>query len=108
MDHHNIQALERRLLDERRHRQQLESQLNNEKKLRKQVEDKLSVRPECSDSCKMKKMHIENENNKLRRELKLMEESKQNMEKQNRLYEQEVSVYNILNHFYMTHHFQLL
>lgn len=95
MDHHNIQALERRLLDERRHRQQLESQLNNEKKMRKQLEEKLSVRPECSDACKMKKMHIENENNKLRREYKMIEESKQNVEKQNRLYEQEVSFFQV-------------
>lgn len=48
------------------------------------------MKSECTDNCKLKKMHIENENNKLRREYKLMEESKHNMEKQNRIYEQEV------------------
>lgn len=93
VDQHNYQEMERRLMDERRHRQQLESQLNNEKRMRKQLEEKLAMKSsECTDNCKMKKMHIENENNKLRREYKLMEESKQNMEKQNRIYEQEVSI----------------
>lgn len=87
-------------MDERRHRQQLESQLNNEKRMRKQLEEKLAMKSsECTDNCKMKKMHIENENNKLRREYKLMEESKQNMEKQNRIYEQEVSIWEPKNSF---------
>lgn len=45
----------------------------------------------CPESCKMKKMHLEGENNKLRRELMLMDDAKNNMEKQNRMYEQEVS-----------------
>ena len=46
----------------------------------------------CPDSCKMKKMHLESENNKLRREYMLLDEVKNNLEKQNRLYEQEVSL----------------
>lgn len=40
----------------------------------------------------MKKMQLEGENNKLRRELNLNEETKQNLEKQNRMYEHEVRV----------------
>lgn len=39
----------------------------------------------------MKKMQLEGENNKLRRELNLMEETKQNLEKQNRMFDHEVS-----------------
>lgn len=46
----------------------------------------------CPESCKMKKMQLEGENNKLRRELNLTEETKQNLEKQNRMYEHEVRV----------------
>jgi hypothetical protein len=45
----------------------------------------------CPDSCKMKKLHLENENGKLRRELMLLDEAKCNVEKQNRYFEQEVS-----------------
>lgn len=44
----------------------------------------------CSETCKMKKMQLEGENNKMRRELMLIEETKQNLEKQNRIYEHEV------------------
>lgn len=40
----------------------------------------------------MKKMHLESENNKLRRDLMLLDEAKNNLEQQNRLYEQEVSL----------------
>lgn len=76
---------------ERRNRQYFESQLNQEKKLRKQADDKANI-ARCSETCKMKKMQQESENNKLRRELNLMEETKQNLEKQNRMYEHEVSV----------------
>jgi hypothetical protein len=46
----------------------------------------------CPDSCKMKKLHLENENGKLRRELMLLDEAKCNIEKQNRYFEQEVSI----------------
>lgn len=45
----------------------------------------------CSDGCKIKKMQLEGENNKMKRELNLIEETKQNLEKQNRMYEHEVS-----------------
>lgn len=76
---------------ERRNRQYFESQLNQEKKLRKQADDKANI-ARCSETCKMKKMQQESENNKLRRELNLMEETKQNLEKQNRMYEHEVTV----------------
>lgn len=80
------------MLEERRSRQSLEALLTNEKKLRKLADEKTAVsRLECSDSCKIKKIHIENENIQLRRELMLLEESKINFEKQNRIYEQEVS-----------------
>jgi Macoilin family len=77
-------------MQERRNRQFFDSQLNQEKKLRKQAEDKANT-ARCSESCKMKKMQLESENNKLRRELNLTEETKQNLEKQNRMYEHEVS-----------------
>ncbi|CRK95605.1 CLUMA_CG009064, isoform A [Clunio marinus] len=73
---------------ERRNRQFFESQLSQEKKLRKQAEEKANM-TRCAESCKMKKIQMEGENNKLRRELMLIEESKQNLEKQNRLYEHE-------------------
>lgn len=59
--------------------------------MRKQADDKANI-ARCSETCKMKKMQQESENNKLRRELNLMEETKQNLEKQNRMYEHEVSV----------------
>lgn len=58
--------------------------------MRKQADDKANI-ARCSETCKMKKMQQESENNKLRRELNLMEETKQNLEKQNRMYEHEVS-----------------
>lgn len=44
----------------------------------------------CPETCKLKKMQLEGENNKLRRELMMSDETKQNLEKQNRLYEHEV------------------
>lgn len=44
----------------------------------------------CPETCKLKKMQLDGENNKLRRELMMNEETKQNLEKQNRLYEHEV------------------
>lgn len=75
---------------ERKSRQMLESQLNQERKLRKQADEKANI-PRCSDNCKMKKMQLDNENNKLRREILLMEETKQNLEKHNRQLEHEVS-----------------
>jgi hypothetical protein len=77
---------------ERRNRQQLEAQLNQEKRLRKQADEKANML-RCPDSCKIKKMHLESENNKLRRDLMILDEAKNNLEKQNRLYEQEVSYY---------------
>lgn len=76
-------------MQERRSRQQLESQLNQEKRLRKQAEEKASI-IRCPDSCKMKKMHLEGENNKLRRDLMLLDDAKNNAEKQGRMLEQEV------------------
>lgn len=90
MDHQNFQTLERRLIEERRNRQSSESQLTSEKKFRKQAEDKAASRIECNESCKLRKMHLENDYNKMRRELANLEESKQNLDKQNRIYEQEV------------------
>lgn len=45
----------------------------------------------CPDSCKMKKMHLESENNKLRRDLMLLDDAKNNAEKQGRMLEQEVN-----------------
>lgn len=74
---------------ERRTRQQLESQLNQEKRLRKQADEKAAI-ARCPDSCRMKKMQLENENAKMRRDLMMLEECKQSLEKQNRIYEQEV------------------
>lgn len=44
----------------------------------------------CPDTCKMKKMHLEGEIIKLRRDLMLLDEAKNNAEKQNRMLEQEV------------------
>lgn len=76
-------------MQERRNRQFFESQLNQEKKLRKQADEKANM-ARCPESCKVKKMQLESENGKLRRELNLMEETKQNLEKQNRMYEHEV------------------
>jgi hypothetical protein len=76
-------------MQERRNRQFFESQLNQEKKLRKQADEKANM-TRCPDSCKVKKMQLESENGKLRRELNLMEETKQNLDKQNRMYEHEV------------------
>jgi hypothetical protein len=67
----------------------LEAQLNQEKRLRKQAEEKANML-RCPDSCKMKKMHLEGENNKLRRDVMILDEAKNNLEKQNRMYEQEV------------------
>lgn len=81
---------------ERRSKQQLETQLNQEKRLRKQAEEKASM-SRCSDSCKIKKMHLEGEINKLRRDLMLLDESKNNAEKQNRILEQEVIKSRIFN-----------
>lgn len=49
----------------------------------------------CSEACKVKKMQLEGENNKLRRELMMSDETKQNLEKQNRLYEHEVKTYHV-------------
>jgi hypothetical protein len=68
----------------------LEAQLNQEKRLRKQAEEKANML-RCPDSCKMKKMHLEAENNKLRRDVMILDEAKNNLEKQNRMYDQEVS-----------------
>lgn len=76
---------------DRRNRQYFESQLNQEKKLRKQADEKANI-TRCSDGCKIKKLQLEGENNKLKRELNLTEETKQNLEKQNRMYEHEVSL----------------
>jgi hypothetical protein len=73
----------------------MESQLNQERKLRKQADEKANI-PRCSESCKMKKMQMDTENNKLRRELMLLEETKQNLEKHNRHLEHEVSTYKML------------
>jgi 23S rRNA pseudoU1915 N3-methylase RlmH len=78
---------------ERRSRQQMETQLNQEKRLRKQAEEK-AMMVRCPDSCKIKKMHLEGENNKLRRDLMLLDEAKNNAEKQNRMLEQEVTYFN--------------
>jgi hypothetical protein len=77
-------------LQERRNRQFYESQIKElkEKKTRKSADEKPIVR--CPESCKVKKIQIENENNKLRRDLMLMEETKQNLEKL--LYEQNLEV----------------
>lgn len=80
---------------ERRSRQQIETQLNQEKRLRKQAEDKASML-RCADSCKLKKMHLEGEINKLRRDLMLLDEVKINTEKQNRMLELEVSYFLII------------
>lgn len=44
----------------------------------------------CPDSCKIKKMHLEGEINKLRRDLMLLDDAKNNAEKQSRMLEQEV------------------
>ncbi|XP_070494498.1 macoilin [Chironomus tepperi] len=79
---------------ERRTRQHFEAQLNQEKRLRKHAEEKANM-IRCPESCKMKKMHLESENNKLRREYMLLDEVKNNYEKQNRLYEQELRKYEI-------------
>lgn len=80
-----------RIIQERRNRQFFESQIKElkEKKNRKPLEE---VKPivRCPESCKVKKMQIENENNKLRRDIILMEETKQNLEKL--LYEQSLEV----------------
>lgn len=75
---------------EKRNRQFFESQLKElkEKKIRKPADEKTIVR--CPENCKIKKMQIENENNKLRRDIMLMEETKQNLEKL--LYEQNMEV----------------
>lgn len=76
---------------ERRNRQFFESQIKElkERKNRKPVDEK-PIKFFCPESCKIKKMQIENENNKMRRDLMLMEETKQNLEKL--LYEQNVEV----------------
>lgn len=47
-------------------------------------------RPECSDSCRLKKQQLENEINKIRREYVAFEELKHNFEKQKQRYEQEL------------------
>jgi hypothetical protein len=75
---------------ERRSRQHFEAQLNQEKRLRKQAEEKANML-RCPDSCKIKKMHMENENKQLRRDLMMLDDAKNNYEKQSRMYEQEVS-----------------
>lgn len=78
-------------MQERRNRQFFESQMSQEKKLRKQAEEKANI-SRCSEGCKMKKMQLEAENSKLRRELNLIEDTKQNLDKQNRMYEHEVRI----------------
>lgn len=93
LDGSNIKTFNFRITDlqtqERRNRQFFESQLNQEKKLRKQADEKANM-TRCAEGCKMKKMQLEAENNKLRRELNLIEETKQNLDKQTRMYEHEV------------------
>lgn len=84
-----MQTVERRLGEERRHRQSLEAQLNNERKYRKQAEEK-AARSECGESCKMKKQQMEMEIDKLQHEVINAEEGKLMAEKQARNYEQEV------------------
>lgn len=59
-----------------------------EKKIRKPADEPKIVR--CPESCKVKKLQLENENNKLRRDIMLIEETKQNLEKL--LYEQNMEV----------------
>lgn len=92
------EELQKQYLDvqaqERRNRQHFEAQLNQEKRLRKQAEEKANML-RCPDTCKMKKMHLENENNKLRRDIMLIDEAKNNYEKQNRMYEQELRKYEV-------------
>ncbi|KAG5677236.1 hypothetical protein PVAND_007010 [Polypedilum vanderplanki] len=92
------EELQKQYLDvqaqERRSRQHLEAQLNQEKRLRKEAEQKASI-IRCPDSCKIKKMHLEGENNKLRRDVMMLDEAKNNLEKQNRMYEQELRKYEV-------------
>jgi hypothetical protein len=77
-------------IQDRRNRQFFEQQLQQEKKFRKQAEDKANTAPRCPESCRVKKLQLEGENNRLRREIILLEETKQNLEKQTRIYEHEV------------------
>jgi len=69
---------------------ELQNSERREKRLRKQAEEKASI-ARCPEACKLRKMHLEGENNKLRRDLMMLDEAKQNSEQQTRLYEQEVS-----------------
>lgn len=86
-----LQAVERRLAEERRQKQSLDAQLNNEKKARKLAEEK-AARPECSSQCKQRKQQMEEEIKQLRRDLKMAEEATQMAEQHGRKWEQEVSL----------------
>jgi len=86
----NLQTVERRLNEERRQKQSLDSQLANEKKARKVAEDKAS-RPECSSQCKQRRQQMDEEQKRLRGDLKQTEEAKQLAVEHGRKVEQEVS-----------------
>jgi len=62
----------------------------NEKKARKVAEDKAS-RPECSSQCKQRRQQMDEEQKRLRGDLKQTEEAKQLAVEHGRKVEQEVS-----------------
>ncbi|XP_020802269.1 macoilin isoform X1 [Drosophila serrata] len=84
----NLQTVERRLNEERRQKQSLDAQLANEKKARKVAEEK-AARPECSTQCKQRRQQMDDEQKRLRGELKQTEEAKQLAVEHGRKYEQE-------------------
>ncbi|XP_025414813.1 macoilin-1 [Sipha flava] len=80
-DRQLVSQLEKRLSDEKRQRLSCESQLVSERRQLKKVEDlaasrlaALTIKPECTESCKVKRRELENEAKSLRKELRIKDD----------------------------------
>ncbi|XP_060836608.1 macoilin-1 [Rhopalosiphum padi] len=80
-DRQMVSQLEKRLSDEKRQRISCESQLVTERRQLKKVEElaasrlsALSTKPECTESCKIRRRELESEAKALRKELRIKDE----------------------------------
>ncbi|VVC28957.1 Hypothetical protein CINCED_3A008640 [Cinara cedri] len=80
-DRQLISQLEKRLSDEKRQRLSCESQLLSERRQLKKVEElaasrlsAVTTKPECTESCKVKRRELENEAKALRKDLRIKDE----------------------------------
>lgn len=82
LDKQTLTSLERRIAEERRQRTACEASLASERRARRAAEEARSaappvqplIRQECTETCKSRKVQIEQDLKNLRRELKSKEE----------------------------------